>query len=575
MVFINLLGLFFLVLICTIGPGFLISDQLRLMPLETFCLSLAFSYLIIYLASFAVYCIGLPAYSYFILSGIFFFVTITQYRKIYRLLSSREVIKPFFCFIVLLIWCLSLVSLVRHFSGGLWAGDWLEHYERSTFFLEHSPLNKRFLGLWLLPARPPLMNILASFFMGQVGRHYYIFQVIFCFLNVSVFLSCCLMGTLFKRKNRNWIVILTALFMLNPMLLQNVSFTWTKLFTSYFVILGLYFYIKSLRDENTYCLVLAFVNLSAGYLVHFSAGPYALFLVLHYLFFVFWKKGPERWREAFLTFFICSCILFSWFGWSLYYFGVEDTFFSNSTYMDSVRLNLYQNIIKVSQNIFYTVIPHPLRGVSLGAISQSSFLGFMRDSLFFIYQTNLIFTLGSIGGLLLIYILLRSLKNEGAMSMEKNFWILFIPFNIVVGIALHGAPDKFGLAHICLQTMVLLGLTFISVRIWGCSTFLKNLALIGLFMDYLLGVWVHFSLQNRIFRIIEVLPGQNLIKIDNTLSRTASNNWYVKEDRGLIFLGDFLYNLSIPIQVLLAVAVLLGLMHLGRRLNNEGQPGAT
>jgi hypothetical protein len=464
---------------------------------------------------------------------------------------------------------------VRHFSGGLWAGDWLEHYERSTFFLDHASLNKRFLGYWLLPARPPLMNVVASFFMGQVGRHYYIFQVIFCFLNVSVFLSCCLMGTLFKRKNPNWILLITALFMLNPMFLQNVSFTWTKLCTSFFVIIGLYFYIKFLSDNKSCNFVLACVNISAGYLVHFSAGPYALFIVLHYLVFVFWKKGAERWREVLVTFFICSCLLLSWFGWSIYYFGVEDTFFSNSTYMHSAHLNFYQNIVKVSQNIFNTFIPHPLRGVSLDAISQPSFLGFIRDNLFFIYQTNLIFTLGSIGGIFLIYILLSSLKNQGSVSIEKNFWMLFIPFNIVVGIAVHGALDKFGLAHICLQTMVMLGLTFISVRIWQCPNFLKNIALLGLFMDYLLGVWLHFSLQNKIFKIIEVFPGQNVIKIDNPLSRTASNNWYVKEDLGLIFLGDLLDYLSIPVQALLTVAVLLVLMQLGWRLKSERQPWAS
>ena len=161
------------------------------------------------------------------------------------------------------------------------------------------------------------------------------------------------------------------------------------------------------------------------------------------------------------------------------------------------------------------------------------------------------------------------------MSIEKNFWILFIPFIIVVGIAVHGPSDEFGIAHVCLQPMVMLGITFIAVRVWELSKFLKIIALVGLFVDYLLGVLLHFSLQNRVFKIMEVFSGQNMVKVDNTLSRTASNNWYVKQDLGLIFLGDVLYQFSIPIQLLLTMAVLLGLMYFGWRLKNERQPWAT
>jgi len=46
--------------------------------------------------------------------------------------------------------------LVRSYSGGEWAGDWYEHYERARFFLERYPLGQKLISVYLLPARPPL-----------------------------------------------------------------------------------------------------------------------------------------------------------------------------------------------------------------------------------------------------------------------------------------------------------------------------------------------------------------------------------------------------------------------------------
>src|SRR5439155_26687816 len=78
------------------------------------------------------------------------------------------------------------------------------------------------------------------------------------------------------------------------MLLQNVTWTWTKLAAGFYVILAIWLYLRGWRKQDPLRMTLAFVTLSAGPLVHYSVGPYALFLALHYLIVPF-RTRSARW----------------------------------------------------------------------------------------------------------------------------------------------------------------------------------------------------------------------------------------------------------------------------------------
>src|SRR5438094_8506388 len=82
----------------------------------------------------------------------------------------------------------------------------------------------------------------------------------------------------------------------SPMLLQNVTYTWTKLAAGFYVILAIWLYLRGWRKQDPLRMTLAFVSLSAGLLVHYSVGPYALFLALHYLIVAF-PPRTARWRQ--------------------------------------------------------------------------------------------------------------------------------------------------------------------------------------------------------------------------------------------------------------------------------------
>src|SRR6476660_9761579 len=152
-----------LLVVSSLGPGLIFVRYLRWRPLETLCGSVGLSFLLLYFAAFAIYLLQLPgvwAYGY---TGAAAVSTIACARDIRRLWRHRETRASVCAFLALLGWLILLLLLVRNYSGANWSGDWFEHYERALFFSEHMPLDSKFLnGLYILPARPPMMNLLTA-----------------------------------------------------------------------------------------------------------------------------------------------------------------------------------------------------------------------------------------------------------------------------------------------------------------------------------------------------------------------------------------------------------------------------
>ena len=74
--------------------------------------------------------------------------------------------------------------------------------------------------------------------------------------------------------------------------------------------------------------------------------------------------------------------------------------------------------------------------------------------------------MGIAGGVLALWLFIRALRRPpgagGASRAERNFWLLLVPFTVILGIASTGERDYFGVAHLTLLPLAALGLALIA-----------------------------------------------------------------------------------------------------------------
>jgi hypothetical protein len=165
----EIIWLLLLLILCSFAPGYYFIRKLPWSPLEKLCSSVGLSLILIYLASTAIYWVsagwgggGGPLYTtttaFAVLAAVY------SAEDIRRLGANNQVRKVLAGFALLLVWSLAILGTIRHYSGAAWSGDWLEHFQRSLFFLHHFPVETPIYPGYGLPARPPMMNLLSASF---------------------------------------------------------------------------------------------------------------------------------------------------------------------------------------------------------------------------------------------------------------------------------------------------------------------------------------------------------------------------------------------------------------------------
>ena len=507
--------------------------------MEKLCGSIGASFVLVYLAFGVIYHFSpageIPSKAFALVSVASLSLAIVSRRDLVRLFRSFRVRQAVVSFVSLLVWTLVILAMIRNYSGGGWYGDWLEHFQRTLIFLHHFPANSPIIMGYQLPARPPAMNELAAFFLGQTSDRFEIFQLIFAFLSLLMFLPCLLIMPALVGRRRTFVRPLVALFALNPVVMENVTYTWTKAFTAFYVILGLWFYLAGWRKKDLLRMTVAFIALSAALLVHYSAAPYVLFLALHYLFSVFPKRS-RRWREVATIAVVCGVLLATWFGWSIVTYGARTTFGSNTSVTSSQQYP-GNNMVKIAGNLIDSIVPVVLRNPPLlDGFKNQGFLGAVRDDAFVFYQTNLIFSMGVIGGPLILWLLYRLFYRRVQSGPERSFWLAMIPFCVAVGIASTGERDPLGTAHLTLLPLEILGLSLLAAT-FPLRRALWTLVVAGCLIDFSLGIFLHVHLeglenspQKQIFRGLNVVVGKqpNPVLTQDSLSGTAWGNWILK-----------------------------------------------
>lgn len=542
---------------------------------EKLCAAAAVSLILAYLAAFVIYWTHLPLIVFVVLPAAALLLLALRRRACLTVLRDPAALNLLGSWLLVAGWALGFLCLVRSYSGGGWVLDYLDHYQRTEFFLQHWPAHRLICGDDPLPSRPPLANLVTGVFLALTSADFARFQIFTTLLSSLAFLPGVLFVRRFTPKLPRAAALFTLLFLFNPSVLENSTFAWTKLITVFFVVSGFYFFLQGMETPGRGRLVFGFLLLGAGFLAHYSAGPYLVALTFAYFW---WRRRAWFTRAFWIDTGTCAgagtALLATWFGWSIAVFGLHATVATNTSVTESTVHSLASFIHEKGFNLFATLVPHPLRPGHEALdlfIAQASRLGFIRDYAFMIYQVSLLFLFGSIGGFVLLWLLWRNWRaatRPGDLNrLPRAFWAWFIIAVVVLGVASSGGIDYFGVAHLCLQGLLILGLAFIAARFDTLPRLLRLLYGFGLVADLLLGEALQFYLENVYRPPSGLLPGAIWSSIA-TLGNTTAANLFIKYHYHLVFAGDWPITRPL-IMVFLACLLFLAVVRWRRELPQE------
>ncbi len=536
------------------GLAWPIAHRLALDPAEKFVASLILSLLGLFVIGWLTYAAALPPPTLWLSPLLAGAGLLLGRRPLAAALRDPTVRTLLAAQCLVTAWCLGWLSLVASYSGGGWAADWFEHWERARFWLERGPLDTRFLGSYAVPARPPLLNIVTGVFLTLSQVDFAHYQVISTFLASLAFLPSALLARRFGGPHA--IPLLAVLFAVSPLFVQNATFAWTKLPTAACVLASLYFFLRAHDPSPPRAAPALFAAcLATGLIAHFSAGPAAVVLAVAWLV-LRWprRRDPVWWRTTATAAFVGTLILSTWFAWSLAHYGAAGTFLSSSS-IQSPDARTGNQLLKILLNLRDTLIPHFLRPLDGELIAQRNSWGIARDWFFQTYQLNLWFAFGSVAAFALARELLRTAR--AAAPAVRLGWSLALTALVLLSVAAQGERDTWGLTHICLQSLVLLGLAFLAAR-WSALGHRWQIAVtIGATFDFLTGTALHFAAQSFALDRWFAAAGADPTATYTGYNGAALMNLAAKLQHQLLFVADIS-----PVPPALALALLAAILAL-------------
>lgn len=569
------LGSLLLFTLLVFGPGWPVAARLRCEPVERLLVAVATSLVAAFLVGWVGYVATLPRATFWLLPAAGVLGLAADSRALRDFGRDPVVRELVVAQIIVTAWCVGWLALVATYSGGAWVGDWFGHMQRVDFFLHHGPHDVRFNGFDALTSRPPLANIVFGVFMTLTRTDFAHYQLACTFLGSLVFLPAALLAGRFVPRApdgtrgdiRPAIRVLAVLFLVSPMFVQNATFAWTKLHAAFFTLAAFHCLLRAGGAGFPRAGILFSVTLAAAILTHYSAGPYALVFAAVWL-----ARGIGRsdaaawWRETAVTAAAGFAVLATWFGWALAVYGPRGTFLTNSSMTDKAP-TVGAQLGAALLNVRDTIVPHFLREVNWGFFVQQSPWGWVRDWCFQLYQINLVFVFGSAAWVLILLLLFRAAREVPPRA--RAAWAVGIGTIAVLGVMVHGGRDGWGLAHICLQPLVLLGLALLAARWNTLALGWRRLALAGATADLLLGILLQFGAQS--FLLDQwFAPQRPAAETFASYSPHALVNWRAKLHFQRPFFGDAFAGHDYTILALLAILLAIAAVRAGRGMRATG-----
>jgi len=442
----NILGIFILSFFSFfIGyfPGRVLIQFLKLDKEEKFILSFALTFFLFYVLGFLGYIFNL---NFAIFNGFFLLIFLifsffSIYKKDFDIEELNFLRNSFIIFLILIFY----QTLIPLYFGGLFYWDWFEHYLRSIFFLDRLQKDIVLEG-YIIPSRPPFFNIVCFFYLSILGREFYKYQIVSTLLNSMLILAIYLFCKKFLNiQNKNLFLLASILTLLNPAILRQITYTWTKAFCSFYIITGLYFYLKFIKSNDALSLIISSFLFGISFIVHFSAGSYIVPVFLHLTFRTIFNKNFIKKTSIFYLIFFG--VIFTYFSWSIKNYGIYKTFLATTAFQHQKKLSLVNRFEKDLFNFKKTLIPFPHK-TYIRIYKNSEFLYKLFNNLHSVYICTIP---GSLTITLTIFLLIYLLKNilfyPKKIDYSIKFLIFFLFLSYLLGTIVNPVPELSGVAH--------------------------------------------------------------------------------------------------------------------------------
>lgn len=481
-----------------LGGGLAFGTWIRRPAVEAFTLGVCLTLATMFLAGFGTYVAHLPTGLWWslpvgILGGVLW-----RRRAVATLLRDSGLRSALVAWSILALWSFGLLACVGSYSGGNWAGDWIEHYERADFFRVVGPPDHRFLAeSYTLAARPPFTNVVTGVLLRLGGGGFAEFQIINALLGGLTIFPLILLAARWSGPIRAFPYWLLPLLMLNPMVAQNLAFAWSKLPTAFWILCGCFFLVRGLVDGDAPReRSIGFALLAAAMLNHYSAGPWIIVWVLIYVLLRrrAWVSSAF-WGETGRHAAIAVGILGVWAGWAVAQFGWQGAFRENTSAEGAALRGASEWRHDVRLNVVATLVPHPLREVSTSVPPQTSPAGRLRDYAFHFYQTSLpgMFSLSACATIAILLAAPGSSLRRAPRRLAA--WGAACLLLVLLVAAVSPWGDALGLAHIGLQALALMALAWLAARLPEAAPRVRIFFGALTAVDLMLGIVLHFGLQ--------------------------------------------------------------------------------
>ena len=391
------------------------------------------------------------------------------------------------------IYGLLLAAQIGFPSGGGWSYDWQEHYLRAIYFL----MNSRDYGfqffIWSVPARPPVINIVAGHFLPLSGLDYAHYHAVTLALGSLTIPVALLLARRHASSSGPTVALVILALLLNPAFVQHLTYSWTRLPVALVTALGCYFYVLGLRDNSARYAITALGCLCLAVLGHYSAAPFALVLGLHFAFGCLRSDGLSGIKPLAIAAALILLLAAPWFAWSITHYGLGATLSATSTVGENADKTTLEILNQIFRNVYYTLVPFFIDGRH--ALGDS--LGQVRDYFFFLFQSNLLFMPGSATLLVGILTLRQRFK---AKTPEVRPWLVAVYLFLVIAflsIATNDNAYSTGVAHISFLPVSLSLTVWVASQVPSLPSRWRIFWFSGLLFDSLAGIALHFFVQRN------------------------------------------------------------------------------